>query len=34
MPRGVFIKAVQQGRSERSSEEVQTALRVGRAPSD
>ena len=30
--RRLFKKAVQQGRSERRGEEVQTALRVGRSP--
>ena len=32
-PRRMFKKAVQQGRSERGGEEVHTALRVGRSPS-
>jgi hypothetical protein len=31
MPRRMLKKAVQQGRSERRGEEVQTALRVGRS---
>ena len=31
-PRRMLKKAVQQGRSERGGEEVQTALRVGRSP--
>ncbi len=34
MPRGVLKKAVQQGRREQRSAEVQTAFRVGRAPSE
>ena len=32
MSRRLFRKAVQQGRSKRRGEEVQTALRVGRSP--
>ena len=32
MPRRMLKKSVQQGRSERRGEEVQTALRVGRSP--
>jgi hypothetical protein len=32
IPRRMLKKVVQQGRSERRGEEVQTALRVGRSP--